>query len=261
MKTPLLLGLGALLLVSAAAADREHDRDRDRDNRHAGGRIILYEKVGFRGDSLVIYPGDRIENFSEQTFENGTRLHRAVSSIRVEGDVEIVAYEKAGFKGDALRVIESTRDLTGRPFLGSVAQTWNDRIASLRVERTRGRDRDREPGHGRPRVDPEKVVKDTFTGYLGREPRPDEARDFRSRIADQGWTAQMLAEHLRNDAHYRTEAAEAIVRRAYRDVLERDVDPAGLKQYTAVVLRRGWTESDVRDDLRKSAEYRKKVKR
>jgi hypothetical protein len=219
--------------------------------------------VGFRGDALVLYPGDSIESLSGQTFESGARLNDSISSIQVEGDVEIVAYDGSRFRGDALRLTENTRDLTGRPVQGSVSLTWNDRISSLRVERVRGRDRDhdRDPDHGRPRVDPEKTVKTTFNDFLGRDPRPDEARDFAGRIKNQGWTAEMLRDHLRKDSHYRTEAAEAIVRRAYRDVLERDVDPVGLKQYTAVVLRRGWTESDVRDDLRKSPEYRNKSKK
>jgi hypothetical protein len=41
-------------------------------------------------------------------------------------------------------------------------------------------------------------------------------------------------------------------------VLGREADPSGLKQYMWAVRDKGWTESDVRDDLRKSAEYRNK---
>jgi hypothetical protein len=66
----------------------------------------------------------------------------------------------------------------------------------------------------------------------------------------------MLRDHLRSEDRYRQEAAEFIVRRAYRDVLGREADPGGLRQYSWAVREKGWTESDVRDDLRKSAEYR-----
>lgn len=256
MKLLLISLLGTLLFSVLLRA--EH---RDDDRRRPAGRVIIYEKVGFRGDSLVLYPGDDIESMSGQTFANGIRLNDAISSIRVEGAVELVAYEDNGFRGDALRVTESARDLTGRPVGGSVSLTWNDRISSLRVERARGRDRDRDPEPGRPRVDPEKIIKATFNEYLGRDPREDELRDFRGRILDQGWTERMLRDHLRSEKHYRTEAAEMIVRRAYRDVLGREVDPSGLRQFTSVVLRRGWTESDVRDELRRSAEYRNKQKK
>ncbi len=90
----------------------------------------------------------------------------------------------------------------------------------------------------------------------GREPSAGELREFRGRLLDAGWTERMLRDHLRTTDPYRRETAEQIVRRAYRDVLGREADESGLRTYRRNVLDRGWTESDVRDDLRKSAEYR-----
>jgi hypothetical protein len=252
-----------LSLLAAAAPVRADWRDRDDDSRRGGPRVILYEHAGFRGDSIVLYPGDAIENFSGQTFENGAKLNDSVSSIRVEGNVEVYLYENSRFRGEALRVTENTRDLTGRPVSGSAGQTWNDRISSLRVERARGREGDRGPDrpdrpNGRPPANPEKTIKEAFRDLLDREPDAGELREFRSRIIDAGWTERMLRDHLRSEERYRNEAAERIVRRAYREVLGRDADPSGLRQYTWAVRDKGWTESDVRDDLRKSAEYRNK---
>ena len=68
----------------------------------------------------------------------------------------------------------------------------------------------------------------------------------------------MLRDHLRSEDRYRIEAADRIIKRAYRDVLGRDADESGLRTYRKNLLDRNWTESDVRDDLRKSAEYRSK---
>lgn len=260
MKTPLFRVLGALLLVSTALADNPYDRRRE------GARVLVFQHAGFGGDVLVLYPGDTIENMSGQTFENGAKLNDAISSIRVEGNAEVYVYENARFQGDALRLTESARDLTGRPVKGSVSVSWNDRISSIRVERERGRDRDSgpgRPGNGRPgdsgpRGDPEKIIKATFSDLLGREPTAGELRDFRGRMIDQGWNERMLRDHLRTEEGYRNEAAELIVRRAYREVLGREVDPSGLRQYSWAVREKGWTESDVRDDLRKSAEFRNK---
>lgn len=265
MKTPLFLGLGVLLMVSPAWADHRDDR-RDDDRRREGGRVIVYQHAGFEGDVLVLHAGDAIENMSGLTFENGAKLNDGISSIRVEGNVEVFAYENARYLGDALRLTESARDLTGRLVRGSVSVTWNDRISSLRVERVSGRDRDPgpgRPGNGRPgdggsRGDPEKSIKAAFNDLLGREPTAGELRDFRNRMTDEGWNERMLREHLRTEEHYRNEAAEIIVRRAYRDVLGREADPVGLKQYSWAVREKNWTESDVRDDLRKSAEFRNK---
>lgn len=256
MKTLLTPCLGSLLLATAVLAGH-----RDDGGRRESGRVILYQHAGFRGDVLVLYPGESIDNLSGRTFENGAKLNDSISSIRVEGGAEVYAYENSRYRGEALRLTENARDLTGRPVSGSVAVSWNDRISSLKVEGPRGRGRDRdERDHGRPadkpRGDPEMIIKATFTDILGREPTAGELRDFRNRMKDQGWTERMLREHLRSEEHYRNEAAELIVRRAYREVLGREVDPSGLRQYSWAVREKGWTESDVRDDLRKSAEYR-----
>jgi hypothetical protein len=262
MKTPFLPCLGSLLLAALAVAQPRDDRDYR--------RVIVFQHDGFRGDHLVLYPGDVIENMSGRTFGNGAKLNDSITSIRIEGGAELFAYENARFRGEALRLTESARDLSGRPVAGAVSVSWNDRISSLKVERTRGgRDWDRgdrddrgpnRPGNGnsRPPANPDQLVKDSFKDLLGREPDAGELREFRGRIIDAGWTERMLRDHLRNEDRYRNELAEIIVRRAYREVLGREVDPSGLKQYSWAVREKGWTESDVRDDLRKSAEYRNK---
>lgn len=262
MKTT-LLALGSLALaVTLTAQSHRDDRDeRGHDDRRRGARVIVYQHAGFRGDALVLYPGEAIENMSGLTFENGTKLNDGISSIWIEGDAEVFAYENARYRGEALRLTENARDLTGRLVGGGVGVNWNDRISSLRVERSRRpgpRPEPERPGGGRPPADPDKLIKDSFNELLGRQPDAGELREFRSRIIDAGWTERMLRDHLRREDRYRNEAAELIVRRAYRDVLGREVDPAGLRQYTWAVRDKGWTESDVKDDLRKSAEYRNK---
>lgn len=50
--------------------------------------------------------------------------------------------------------------------------------------------------------------------------------------------------------------AEAIVRRAYEDVLEREPDAAGMRTYRSRIIDDGWSEQQVRDALRRSPEYR-----
>jgi hypothetical protein len=51
---------------------------------------------------------------------------------------------------------------------------------------------------------------------------------------------------------------DRIVRRAYQDILERDPDPAGLREYRSRIIDDGWTEQQVREALRNSPEYRQK---
>jgi hypothetical protein len=52
--------------------------------------------------------------------------------------------------------------------------------------------------------------------------------------------------------------ADAIVRRAYRDILGREPDAEGLRIYRSHIIDRGWTEQQVREALRESAEYKQK---
>jgi len=246
----LLLGLLAVAITSQAQPrDRDQDRDRDRD-RDRGPRVIVYEDAEYRGDHLVLYPGDSLENLSGLTFENGGRLNDRISSIRIEGGAELYVHADARFRGAVMRLAESARDLTGRLLPGSVSTSWNDRISALRVE-VRRRDA--------PKADPDTIIKRAYLDLLGREPDPAGARDYRSLIIDQGWTETMVRDNIRRGDEFRREGADRIVRRAYLDVLGREADPDGLRFYRGKVLDKNWTEGDVRDALRRSDEYRGKT--
>src|SRR5262245_29142931 len=56
-----------------------------------------------------------------------------------------------------------------------------------------------------------------------------------------------------------SDRADRIVRRAYEDVLGREPDPEGLRSYREHVLDDGWSETEVRESLRRSAEYRERT--
>ena len=249
MKIPRILALiGALSLVAAGGEDHRDDR--------RGGRVILFQHADYSGGALVLYPGDSLDNFSGRTFDNGSKLNDGVSSIRIEGNLELFVYENATFRGEALRVTENVRDLTGRFVKGGVGVTWNDRISSAKVESRRG-------GSGggskpRPPADPDKSIKVAFQDLLGREPSASELREFRGRFIDSGWDERVLRDHLRTDQTYRSDVANHIIRRAFLDLFGREPDVKALNSYREKLLKRNWTESDVRDDLRKSPEYRNK---
>jgi hypothetical protein len=54
--------------------------------------------------------------------------------------------------------------------------------------------------------------------------------------------------------------ADRVVRRAYQDVLNREPDAEGLRVYRSRIIDEGWTEQQVREALRDSAEYRANVR-
>jgi hypothetical protein len=51
---------------------------------------------------------------------------------------------------------------------------------------------------------------------------------------------------------------DRIVRRAYQDILNREPDSEGLRTYRGRMIDDGWNEAQVREDLKRSPEYREK---
>jgi hypothetical protein len=101
---------------------------------------------------------------------------------------------------------------------------WNDRISSLRVQ-------------------------------IGRE-----GGDFRDRRDDRGDDRRVdVQPERRDDRRISGDEADDIIRRAYQDVLYRDPDEGGLRQYRSRIIDNAWTEEQVRDSLRNSPEYRERT--
>lgn len=112
--------------------------------------------------------------------------------------------------------------------------------------------------------DPDAIVRRAYQDVLRREPDPTGLRVYRSHIIDDNWSERDVRDDLRKspEREGRTPAAaEAMIRRAYQDILGRNPDAAGLATYRAKLLSEGWSERDVRSDLKNSQEYRKRSER
>ena len=101
----------------------------------------------------------------------------------------------------------------------------------------------------------------SFRSVLGRNPSERELLRYRALMLRYGWTENDVRTDLsgRNDYRkYRNDTGtrpNAAVRSAYLDILGREPDPDGLREYRQRIVRDGWTEQDVREALRKSDEY------
>jgi hypothetical protein len=109
----------------------------------------------------------------------------------------------------------------------------------------------------------DRIIRRAYQDILRREPDPGGLETYRRNIIERGWDEHDVRQALRRSPEKRQQRralsdaqATEIVRRAYRSVLDREPDAAGLRDYKARILRDGWTEQRVVDALRASEEYR-----
>jgi hypothetical protein len=165
-----------------------------RDER--GPRVILFEHADFRGGAIVLYPGQAVENFARWDFDNGRRANDRVSSILIEGDLEIALFSDANFRGEVLRTGRSIRNLDGSP-------RFNDVASSIRVAFAR-EGRPGRPGPAPcPEVDYERIIGRAFHDVLGRAPTGADVRHYRSLMIERGWDERAVRDALRRTAEYR----------------------------------------------------------
>ena len=131
--------------------------------------------------------------------------------------------------------------------LNSLPSGANDRVSSIRIL---GRAAVRV--YEDPRFRGESMQFDTDVRDLQRE----RFNDLISSIQIESRSFGGGARGSSNRPPYGSQNAEAIVRRAYDDILEREPDPVGMRTYRSRIIDDGWTEQDVREALRRSPEYR-----
>jgi TorA maturation chaperone TorD len=109
--------------------------------------------------------------------------------------------------------------------------------------------------------DEDATIRRVFRATLDREPTAGELRRYRVLMDEYGWTEADVRRDLSGRSDYQSHSRQrnlqpnAIVRRAYQDILGRDPDPEGLRSYRDKIVNEGWSEQDVREALRRSDEY------
>jgi hypothetical protein len=82
-----------------------------------------------------------------------------------------------------------------------------------------------------------------------------------------GWTEQDVRSDLRERSDYRRYSAgsgfdtDAVISRAYEDILAREPDQASRQSHRRHIMQEGWSEQDVRQALRQSPEYGSRANR
>ena len=246
-----------LIFAFASAATAQWSRQ-DGDARDGA---CFYENPNYGGRSFCLRAGEALEAVPRG-------MNDRVSSIRSFGRSGVTVYRDVSFGGPAVRFDGDVPDLRGT--------SWNDQISSVQVQGSRygyrGGYDDRGGYYDRSARGASQIVRRAYRDVLGREPDAQGMQYYRGRIVDDGWSEAQVRRELRRSNEYKTPTsdetygygmtrarAENLVRNAYRSVLNREPDPAS-EGYVEHVLRDGWSQTDVERDLRRSAEYRNRIR-
>lgn len=112
----------------------------------------------------------------------------------------------------------------------------------------------------------DRMIERAFSDVLRRSPDERELRRYRLRVWEDHWSEDDVRADLRARSDYRPHGermereradydVDRTIRTAYRDILGRDPDPQGLRDYRRRLVDEGWTERQLREALRKSQEH------
>lgn len=242
--------------------------------------VTFYTEPNFRGEALTVEAGATVENLSTMIRPSQRPWIFAISSVKVEGAAKAIVTSAPGLQGDRLEITRSISDLYGESRVSG--GSWDRAIAAVSVTGPRPtvtapstlppvryepppavvhvvpRPTTPPPVYVRRPVDMRAVdaaIHRAFREVLGRTADPQGLRLYRERIISQGWTEEQVIRQLQQSDEARGVDATAAITKAYREVLGRDPDQQGLNHYRAR-WRDGWTQGQIRDDLRRSIEGR-----
>lgn len=268
-----LLGLALAVLFTSRALAQSAPLSPD--------RVTFFTEPNFRGEALTIEAGAAVEDLERLQRPSGRPWLFAISSVRLEGAARATVFSGPRYTGQRLEVTRDIADLYSEARAGVAGGTWDRAIASVSISGpprtviTAPPPARHEPPTTvvvvpaqpppppvivAPRLDrrtAELIVQRAFREVLDRPADPEGLRTYRDRLMHQGWTERRIIEQLQRSGEARAINPEEAITRMYREILGREPDPGGLANYKAK-WRDGWTQGQIRADLRRSEEYRQK---
>ena len=217
--------LGSSTMVSAVEVTNPQPRWGQPATPESGA--CFYREPNFRGSYFCANSGENIELISRG-------MAGQIKSIRRFSDADVTIFQNSRYAGRWSRLGGDVLDLRG--------EGWNDRLSSIRVGRSYGRNR---TGSG--------------SGY-GVQDGDRQNGSGLGRIQTRAWEDRAAQRDGSESGRYnRGENADATVRRLYQEVLQREPDPQGLTEFRNHMRNDRWTEQDVREALLASPEYRQRA--
>jgi hypothetical protein len=229
--------------------------DRFRSVRLEGPvRIALFEHSQYRGASTWLNRSS--PDLSAYTLGQSDRASwdRAISSLQLEAAPPGPPFY-AWSSRDADRAIRTAyRDVFSRDPDRDGLHFYRGRLLDAGWSEIQLRDALRRSEEFKSR-DFEAIVRRVYREVFSRDPDASGLTAY-TRALSRGQTEAELRAELRRSNEGDALSVTAAITRAYRDILKRDPDPAGLDNYRRKVRDKAWDENRIREDLRRSAEYR-----
>lgn len=194
----------------------------------AADAVVFFTEPNFQGEALRVEAGARVDDLATLRRANQQPWRGAISSVRIEGTARATVASAPGFRGERLEIAASIPDLYAQPRSG---ETWDRAIAAIEVH-----------GPALAAPAPAPAQPDRGPGPVVVVPAPAPP----PRV--------VLVEPPRPRIDRRT--AERMVEHAYREVLDRPADPAGLRTYRDRLMQEGWSQQEVIQQLQRSPEAR-----
>lgn len=258
-------------------------------------RVTLFSGDNYRGESVTLTANENWDDLNDLRFPSGRRLNNRVSSILIEGPALVTLFDYRAFDGESISLLESA------PRLDRIRQErwgdWDNEVSSIMVEVLHddsgpligGSPRTTVPfgrtttipsypyGHSDEPVrdlgddnfekhivldrNTVRMVERAYHEVLGRSPDASGRSTYARVVRERGWNESRLRKELRKSPEFQQEVVPRTIKKAYRDLLGRDVDPNGLRTYSSRMIKSGWAEARIRDSLKKSAEYINRTRR
>ncbi len=218
-------------------------------------RVAIFEHPQFRGAFTWI----NRDTPDLAAFSLGERSravwNEAVSSLQVETVRRGTDVFTAWDRRDAERAVRAAyRDFLGREADNDGLRFYSGRLLDAGWSLDQLKDVFRRSTEFKQR-DLGAIIRRVYADELGREPDPSGVASY-TRGLSRGMTEPEFRAELRRSREGAEFRAKSVVARAYREVLRREPDPAGLETYLRLMVDKGWDDAKVRAALRSGDEFR-----
>jgi hypothetical protein len=219
-------------------------------------RAYFYSEPDYRGECLVVDLNSSVYDLAKVRDNHRQKWDDRIASVRLEGPVVAVVFADPRYRGDVLEIFDNVRDLSGRRRGERGPDSWEARISSLKVELRQGPP-PQAPRHFRSQRDADRMIRDAYFEILSRPPDEQGLRHYRHFLIEDGWSGETLRSDLRRSQEFRNRNVREIVIRCYREVLHREPDSDGMESYSRALREQGWTEQQLKNELKRSEEFRR----